>query len=176
MSRSVDIRELPAAEARAAAPGLAAVLVDCIDGGASVNFMAGYSQEEGEAFFAALADEVASGAAVLIAASIDGRIVGTVNLGLNTPPNQPHRAEVRKMLVHRDARGRGVGAALLEAAEAAASRLGRRLLVLDTVLGMEGERLYLRQGWTRVGAIPDYAFMPGGGMCSTVVFYKQLVR
>ena len=145
-----------------------------MDGGASVNFMAGYSQVEGEAFFTALADEVAGGAAVLISASLDGRIVGTVNLGLNTPPNQPHRAEVRKMLVHRDARGRGIGAGLLESAEAAAARLGRRLLVLDTVLGMEGERLYLRQGWTRVGVIPDYAFMPDGGLCSTVVFYKQL--
>ena len=150
------------------------MLVDCVDGGASVNFMAGYSQAEGEAFFAALADEVSAGAAVLIAAYIDGRAVGTVNLGLSTPPNQPHRAEVRKMLVHRGARGRGVGAALLGAAEAAAARLGRRLLVLDTVLGMEGERLYLRQGWTRVGVIPDYAFMPDGGLCSTVVFYKQL--
>ena len=169
-----DVRELSAAEARAAAPELAAVLVDCVEGGASVNFMAGYTQAEAEAFFARLADEVARSKAVLIAARLDGRIVGTVNLGLDTPPNQPHRAEVRKMLVHRDARGRGVGEALLTAVEAAAMRLGRTLLVLDTVLGEAGERLYQRGGWTRVGAIPDYCLMPNGEMCSTVIFYKRL--
>ena len=171
-----DVRELSAAEARAAAPELAAVLVDCVEGGASVNFMAGYTQAEAAAFFARLADEVAQAEAVLIAARLDGRIVGTVNLGLDTPQNQPHRAEVRKMLVHRSARGHGVGAAMLTAAEAAATRLGRTLLVLDTVLGMAGERLYQRGGWTRVGAIPDYALMPNGEMCATVIFYKQLGR
>ena len=169
-----EIATLDAAQVRAAIPELAAVLVDCVAGGASVNFMAGYSQVEAEAFFAKAADDVAAGATVLLTARIDRRIVGTVQLGLDTPPNQPHRAEIKKMLVHRDARRRGVGAALMTAVEDAARAAGRTLLVLDTVTGMDGERLYARMGWICVGDIPGYALMPDGEPCSTTVFYKRV--
>jgi GNAT superfamily N-acetyltransferase len=150
------------------------VLADCVAGGASVNFMAGFTPEDGAAFFAKVAGEVERGETVLIAARAEGAVVGTVQLGLATPPNQPHRADVKKMLVHRSARGRGVGAALLAAVEDAARARGRTLLVLDTVTGADGERLYARGGWTRVGEIPDYALFPDGRLCATTVFYKQV--
>ncbi len=170
----VTIETLDAAAARAAVPGLGEVLADCVAGGASVSFMHPFGQADAEAFFRQGGGQVAAGETVLLAARQDGRIVGTVQLGLDTPPNQPHRADVKKMLVRRDARGRGVGAALLAAVEAAAARRGRTLLVLDTVEGAAGERLYARGGWTRVGTIPDYAFLPEGGLCATVVFYKRV--
>jgi GNAT superfamily N-acetyltransferase len=160
----------------AALEELSAVLVDCVEGGASVSFMAPFSRDDGLAFFRKVAASVASGETVLIAASLDGRIVGTVQLGLDTPPNQPHRADVKKMLVHRAARNRGIGAALMAAVEEEAQRRGRWLLVLDTVPGMSGYRLYQRAGWTRSGIIPNYALMPDGRLCDTAVFWKRLDR
>ena len=174
MGGGVEIVRLGPQEARAAAGELGEVLADCVAGGASVNFMDGFTAEEGRAFFADLAEQVARGEAALIAARRGGRMVGTVNIGLNMPPNQQHRADVRKMLVHRSARRLGLGAALLAEAERWSLELGRTLLVLDTVEGMDGERLYARGGWIRVGAIPDYALLPQGGFCATAVFYKQL--
>ena len=174
MGAEVTIAQLDAAEARAAIPELAEVLVDCVEGGASVHFMRPFTQAGGEAFFAKVADQVERGEAVLFVARVDDRILGTVQLGLDTPPNQGHRAEIKKMLVHRDARRKGLGAALLTAAEQAAPRYGRTLLVLDTVLGAAGERLYARQDWTRAGVIPDYALLPDGGLCSTVYFWKRV--
>jgi GNAT superfamily N-acetyltransferase len=169
-----EIAILSPADARAAAAELGGVLADCVAGGASVNFMAGYSEQDGAAFFAKVAGEVERGETALLVAKAGERIVGTVQLGLDTPPNQPHRADVKKMLVRRSARRRGVGAALLAAVEDAARDLGRTLLVLDTVTGAEGERLYARGGWTRVGVIPDYALFPDGRLCDTTVFYKRL--
>src|SRR6202040_1373436 len=139
---------------------LASVLVDCVEGGASVSFMSPFSHAEALTFFRKVAASVASGDTVLLAARLDGRIVGTVQLGLDTPPNQPHRADIRKLLVHRSARGRGIGAALMARAEQEARRRGRWLLVLDTVAGDNGDRLYMRAGWTRAGIIPDYALFP----------------
>lgn len=174
MGSDAAIAQLSAAEARAAIPALAQVLVDCVEGGASVHFMRPFTQAEAEAFFAKVADQVERGEAVLFVARVGGRILGTVQLGLDTPPNQQHRAEIKKMLVHRDARRLGLGAALLTAAEQAAPRFGRTLLVLDTVLGAEGERLYTRGGWNRAGVIPDYALLPDGGLCSTVYFWKRV--
>ncbi len=173
MATGVDIVELDAAQALAAAGQLGEVLADCVAGGASVNFMHPFSQADGQAFFLGVADDVARGAAVLLAAKLDGRIVGTVQLGLDTPPNQPHRADVKKMLVHRIARRRGVGAALLGALEQAARDHGRTLLVLDTVTGDDGDRLYVRLGWNRVGEIPDYAMFPDGRMCGSTYFWKR---
>ncbi len=173
MAKDVEIAELDAAQAAAAVGELAEVLVDCVAGGASVNFMASFTQADGQAFFARVANEVARGQTVLFAARVEGRILGTVQLGLDTPPNQPHRADVKKMLVHRAARRAGVGAALLTAAEQKAARIGRSVLVLDTVTGGDGERLYARLGWTRVGEIPDYALFPDGRLCSTTVFWKR---
>jgi GNAT superfamily N-acetyltransferase len=151
---------------------LADVLVDCVDGGASVSFMPPFGHAAAAAFFAKVAGEVARGEAVLIAARIDGRIVGTVQLGLALPPNQPHRADVKKLLVHRKARGRGVGAAVMAAAEEAARNRGRTLLVLDTAVDGDAERLYVRTGWTRVGVIPAYALFPDGRPCDTAIFWK----
>ena len=119
---------------------------------------------------------VASGDTVLLVAKLDGKIVGTVQLGLDTPPNQPHRADIKKMLVHRSARGRGVGAALMARVEEEARRRGRWLLVLDTVPGENGYRLYLRAGWQQSGTIPDYAMFPDGRLCDTALFWKRLDR
>ena len=170
----MQITVLEADQAMAAIPGLAAVLADCVAGGASVSFMHPFSQADAEAYFSKVAGQVARGETVLIAGEVGGEIVGTVQLGIDTPPNQPHRADVKKMLVHRKGRRNGYGAALLAAAEQTAARLGRSLLVLDTVRGEAGEMFYERQGWTRVGTIPDYALLPQGGLCDTVVFWKRI--
>jgi GNAT superfamily N-acetyltransferase len=171
---AVDISVLDAPVADAALEELAAVLADCVDGGASVSFMAPFSQADGLQFFRKVAGSVGSGDTVLLVARHDHRIVGTVQLGLDTPPNQPHRADVKKMLVHRSARGRGVGAALMAAVEEEARRRGRWLVVLDTVPGDNGYRLYRRAGWTESGVIPDYAMFPDGRLCDTAVFWKRL--
>ena len=173
MSASIEIVELDAAAARAAVPELAEVLADCVAGGASVSFMAPFTQEAAAAFFRAVAESVERGETVLLAAKLDGRIVGTVQLGIDMPPNQPHRADVKKLLVHRAARHRGFGAALMQALESAARARGRTLLVLDTASG-DAERLYARGGWQRVGVVPDYAMWPGGGFCDTTFFWKRL--
>jgi GNAT superfamily N-acetyltransferase len=176
VSAARDIVVLEAAIADAALDQLASVLIDCVEGGASVSFMAPFTQEDGLAFFRKVAASVACGDTVLLAAKLGERIVGTVQLGLDTPPNQPHRADVKKMLVHRTARSRGIGAALMAAVEDEAKRRGRWLLVLDTVPGMSGYRLYQRAGWTEVGTIPDYALLPDGRLCDTAVFWKRLDR
>ncbi len=131
---------------------------------------------EGLAFFRKVAGSVASGDTVLLAARLNGKIVGTVQLGLDTPPNQPHRADIKKLLVHRSARGHGVGAALMAQVEEEARRRGRWLLVLDTVPGENGYRLYVRAGWTESGIIPDYALFPDGRLCDTAMFWKRLDR
>jgi GNAT superfamily N-acetyltransferase len=176
VSAARDIVVLEAPIDDAALDQLASVLIDCVEGGASVSFMAPFTQEDGLAFFRKVAASVACGDTVLLAAKLGERIVGTVQLGLDTPPNQPHRADVKKMLVHRTARSRGIGAALMAAVEDEAKRRGRWLLVLDTVPGMSGYRLYQRAGWTEVGTIPDYALLPDGRLCDTAVFWKRLDR
>jgi GNAT superfamily N-acetyltransferase len=106
-------------------------------------------------------------------AEAQGRVLGTVQLVLAQPENQPHRADLAKMLVHSAARRRGSGAALMQAAEATARNCGKTLLVLDTASD-EAERLYARQGWILVGKIPDYALLPHGGLCSTSFYYRRL--
>lgn len=176
MSAGVEIEVLTAPVSERALDQLATVLADCVEGGASVSFMSPFPHADALAFFRKIASSVASGDTVLLAAKLDGNIVGTVQLGLDTPPNQPHRADVKKMLVHRSARGRGIGAALMAAVEAEASRRGRWLVVLDTVPGDNGYRLYVRSGWTQSGIIPDYALFPDGRLCDTAVFWKRLPR
>jgi GNAT superfamily N-acetyltransferase len=171
---AVEIISLEAPVADAALDQLATVLVDCVEGGASVSFMSPFSQQEALAFFRKVAGSVAAGDTVLLAASLGGTIVGTVQLGLDTPPNQPHRADIKKLLVHRSARGHGVGAALMVQAEEEARRRGRWLLVLDTVPGENGHRLYLREGWTQTGLVPDYALFPDGRPCDTAIMWKRL--
>jgi GNAT superfamily N-acetyltransferase len=153
---------------------LADVLADCVAGGASVNFMASFSPNDARAFFDKVASGVAAGDIVLLVARLDGRIVGTVQLGLDMPPNQRHRADIKKMLVHRSARGRGIGAALMSAVEDEARRRDRWLLVLDTVPGESGHRLYLRSGWLQSGTIPDFALFPDGRFCDTAIMWKRL--
>ncbi len=153
--------------------GLAAVLVDCVEGGASVSFMLPLSLARAAEFWQRTAAAVAAGERALFVAEDDHGVCGTVQLVLAQPENQPHRADLSKMLVHRRARRQGIGAALLQAAEDAARASGKTLLVLDTANG-DAERLYERKGWVRVGAIPGYALWPSGGPCDTVVYYRGL--
>jgi ribosomal protein S18 acetylase RimI-like enzyme len=170
---AADIVVLDAAAATAAIDELASVLTDCVNGGASVSFMHPFHQADGVEFFRTVIAAVERGDTVLIAARDGERIVGAVQLGLDTPPNQPHRAEIKKLLVHRSARKRGIGEALMVRAEQEAKSWGRTLLVLDTASG-DAERLYERAGWQRTGVIPDYAMWPGGGFCDTTIFWKRV--
>lgn len=153
---------------------LAGVLVDCVEGGASVSFMHPLTQERATAFWRGVAQGVAAGERALLVAEDAQGICGTVQLVLAQPENQPHRADLAKMLVHRRYRRQGLGEALMRAAETLARDCGKTLLVLDTVTGDSGERLYQRVGWQRVGVIPGYALLPQGGLVGTTVFYRQL--
>lgn len=170
--------ELPVGEPgfldEAALDQLADVLIDCVEGGASVSFMLPLERAHALAFWRKVALEAAAGRRVLLVARDAVGICGTVQLILDLPDNQPHRADVAKMLVHRRARRRGVGAALMRAAEDAARARGRDLLVLDTVTGSDASRLYERQGWVRVGDIPRYALWPRGGFVGTTYYYRDL--
>ena len=170
----IEIRRLGATEVHAQLDGLAGVLVDCVAGGASVGYMAPFSHEDARGAFAAFAAEVEQGRRLLLAAFADGDLVGTVQVILALPPNQPHRAEITKLLVHRSARRRGIAELLMERAEAEARAEGRTLLVLDAVTGDDAERLYARLGWTKVGVIPGYALYPDGRPCDTTVFWKSI--
>jgi len=173
VSQPADIIVLDAAAARAAIGELADVLADCVEGGASVSFMLPFSRDDATRYFEEVVGSVVRGETVLVVARLNARIVGAVQLGMDMPPNQPHRADIKKLLVHRSARNHGVGAALMARAEAEAKAHRRTLLVLDTA-GAEAERLYIRTGWQRVGLIPDYAMWPGGGFCDTTFFWKRL--
>ena len=158
------------------AQGLAEVLLDSVQGGASVGFMNPFSQEKAVAFWQkALASAERVERIVLVAKDkVLSTIIGTVQVVVCLPENQPHRAEIVKMQVHRSARRLGVGKALIRAAESAALEAGKTLLVLDTVTGSDAERLYVRLGWQRYGVIPNYALWPNGGLCSTTLLYRQL--
>ena len=174
MSGSVEIRRLEGGELRSNLEGLAAVLADCVAGGASVSYMAPFSHEEARAAFEAWADDVDAGTRVILAALDGDEVVGTVQVVMATPPNQPHRADIAKLLVHRNARRRGVAEQLMAQAESEARKEGRTLLVLDAVTDGDAARLYDRLGWTTVGVIPNYALYPDGRPCDTTVFYKAL--
>ncbi|WP_027797754.1 GNAT family N-acetyltransferase [Paraburkholderia acidipaludis] len=172
---SLSIRRLDAEDALARAPQLAEVLIDCVEGGASVSFMLPISRETALGFWRGVAQGVARGERILLAAEDgEGRIVGTVQLVTAQPENQPHRADVAKMLVSRRARRQGVAQRLMAAVDEAAREAGKTVLVLDTVTGGDAERLYQRAGWQRVGVVPNYALMPDGSFCSTTYFHKQL--
>jgi GNAT superfamily N-acetyltransferase len=167
------IRRLHALEP-AQISALAALLIDCVEGGASVGFMLPLTHEQAQAFWRRIGAAVAAGERALLVAEDAEGIVGTVHLLLDQPDNQPHRADLSKMLVHRRGRRHGLGAALMRAAEELGRDCGKSLAVLDTVTGGDAERLYSRLGWTRVGEIPGYALWPAGGLCGTSVFYKTL--
>lgn len=171
----VHLRRLDGAAAAAAMPALAELLIDCVEGGASVGFLAPLARDKALDFWRGVAEGVARGErALLVAEDGDGRVVGTVQLVLALPENQPHRADVAKMLVHRRARRRGIAQRLMAMLDDVARAEGRELLVLDTVTGGDAERLYARAGWQRVGEVPRYALMPDGRPCGTTFFYRQL--
>jgi GNAT superfamily N-acetyltransferase len=169
---TLSIRRLAVLD-EAAIAGLAAVLVDCVEGGASVSFMSPLTQPRAEAFWRGQVDDVASGKRfVFVAEDADG-IAGTVQVVSASSENQPHRADIAKMLVHRRARNKGAGGQLMRAAEDAARAAGKTVLVLDTA-SQEAERIYLKLGWVLAGEIPDYALLPQGGLCSTRLYYRKL--
>jgi GNAT superfamily N-acetyltransferase len=152
---------------------LALVLLDAIDSGAGVSFMPGRSQAEAEAWWRSVLSSSSERAAILVARDDDG-IVGTVQLQPAWAPNQPHRADVAKLMVHRRGRKHGIARGLMEALEQAAAAAGFRLLLLDTCQGSAAERLYSSMGWTRVGVVPRFALNPDQSFCDTVFFYKEL--
>jgi GNAT superfamily N-acetyltransferase len=175
MTEPIQVRRVTAHEAAHCVEALADVLIDCVDGGASVSFMSPLARDKAVEFWRKVAEGVERGErALLVAQTDDGGIVGTVQLVLAQPDNQPHRADVAKMLVHRRARRRGVAQQLMAAADDVARAEGKTVLVLDTVTGGDAERLYARAGWQRVGAVPNYALMPDGSFCGTTFYYKHL--
>jgi len=170
----VRITALGPDEARRHLAPLANILVDCVEGGASVSFMAPFSQVEAERFWQTVIAGLETGDRILLAAFDDDVMVGTVQMLTAMPPNQPHRAEVAKLLVARSARGKGIGAALMKALEQHARAAGKTHLMLDTVTGGDAERLYQRLNWTRAAVIPKYAMFPDGRWGDTTIFWKLL--
>lgn len=175
MSNDINVRRIGSNKAASYVESLADVLIDCVEGGASVSFMLPLSREKALAFWRAVAQGVASSErALLVAEDSGGHVVGTVQLVLAQPENQPHRADVAKMLVRRDARRRGIAQRLMKAAEDTARAEGKSVLVLDTVTGGDAERLYEKAGWQRVGVVPKYALTPHGTFCATTFYYKHV--
>ena len=168
------IRSLTAAEAREHLQSLAEILYDCVDGGASVSFMSPFSHADAERFYSKVVEGLEAHDRILLVAFDGEALIGTVQIIMATPPNQPHRAEVAKLLVHRSARGKGIASALMEAVEHHARAAGKTLLMLDTVTGSTAERLYLRLNWTKAAVIPRYAMFPDGRWCDTTIFWKHL--
>ena len=170
----VDIRQLTAPDGRLYLEALADVLLDCVQGGASVGFMASLSKADAQSFFQNVLEQVQKGNRILLAAFIDSKLVGIIQIVTATPRNQPHRADVAKLLVLRSARRQGVGRLLVKHVEETARLVGKTLLVLDTVTGDPAESLYLNLGWNKLGVIPRYALYPDGTWCDTTIFWKQL--
>lgn len=168
------IHVLNAEETNRAIPALAEILADCVMGGASVGFMAPCEPADFTTYWTRIAREAENGDTLLIVAEHDGEIVGTVQLGLAQMPNQPHRADLKKLLVHRKARGLGLARKLMEEAEAQARLNGKTLMCLDTATGSAAEAIYTHLNWKSVGVIPNYALYPDGSHCATTLFYKGL--
>lgn len=176
MAETFRVRVLESVSERAIKE-LGDVLIDCVEGGASVSFMLPMTREKADIFWRKVAAGVARGERIVIVAEeLDGTIVGTVQVILDVPENQLHRGDIAKMLVHSSARRRGIGAKLLTVAEQSALDAGKTVLVLDTVTDSDAYHMYVRQGWQRVGEIPDYALFPDGRYCATTYFYKALKR
>lgn len=170
------IRLLDEAEALEALPDLCEVLADCVEGGASLGYLSPYRPDDALPFWQGVAAAVGRGEVLLLVAeNEEGRVVGTVQVGFASKPNQPHRGDLMKLLVHRSARGLGLSRLLMDAAEKEAKARGRWLLVLDTATGSPAEAIYERFGWQRTGVVPDYALFPDGSYCSTTIFWKRLV-
>jgi GNAT superfamily N-acetyltransferase len=173
-TEQIEIRRLAPAEAHEQLDALARVLADCVEGGASVGYMAPFSHEEARAVYAAYARDAEEGRRIILGAFLDGELIGTAQLVLGLPPNQPHRADVARVLVHRSARRRGIAQRLMDQLEQEARTEGKTLLVLDAVTDGDAARLYERLGWNIVGVIPDYALYPDGRLCDTTVFWKTV--
>jgi GNAT superfamily N-acetyltransferase len=174
VAEQVEIRRLSGAELRGQLDALAAVLHDCVAGGASVGYMEPFSHAEALSAFEGFAAEAERGRRLILAAFANGELVGTAQVVLELMPNQPHRGEIAKVLVHRTARGRGIARRLMERAEDEARAEGKTLLVLDAVTGGDAARLYDRLGWTTVGIVPNFALYPDGRPCDTTYFWKAL--
>jgi GNAT superfamily N-acetyltransferase len=174
LKNPLSVKELSAREAQRRLDQLAEVLVDAVESGASVSFLLPFGMDEARTFWRRVIASVRKGGAVLLGAMVDDRLVGTVQMRLDTPPNQQHRVEIVKMLVHRDFRRHGVGRALMEHLEEGVRRRGRVLMVLDTLADSPASRLYESVGFTCAGTIPGYANLPLGGRGDTSVYYKQL--
>jgi ribosomal protein S18 acetylase RimI-like enzyme len=174
VAEHIEIRRLSPPELHEQLDALATVLHDCVAGGASVGYLEPFSREDARRAFESFAAEAEQGHRLILAAFSEGALVGTAQVILALPPNQPHRAEIAKVLVHRSARGRGIARQLMERAEAEARAEGKTLLVLDAVTGGDAARLYDRLGWTTVGVIPNYALYPDGRPCATTYFWKEL--
>jgi GNAT superfamily N-acetyltransferase len=170
----VEVRRLAPAEARERLDALAAVLADCVAGGASVGYMEPFSHADARTVYEDYVRDAEQGRRIILGAFLDGELVGTAQLVLAVPPNQPHRAEVARVLVHRSARRRGFAQRLMEQLEREARAEGKTLLVLDAVTGGDAARLYERIGWNTVGVIPNYALYPDGRLCDTTVFWKSV--
>jgi GNAT superfamily N-acetyltransferase len=175
-AEAVKFRTVDGAEARELLDGLAALLEDCVAGGASVSYMAPFSRQQARDAFEGMVTEVEQGRRLLLCAFAGADLIGTVQLIIALPPKQPHRGEIAKLLVRRDARRRGIARRLMEHAETAARAAGKTLLLLDTVTGADGERLYLRLGWTKVGVVPGFALFPDRRPCNTTYFFKSIQR
>lgn len=169
-----DIRLLGAGEASAHMEALCDVLKDCVEDGASVGFMSPFSPVQAQTFWDSTIQSIGDGSMLLYAAFEDARLVGTVIVAFAQAPNQPHRADIRKLLVHSNFRGRGLSRRLMAAAEAGACDHARHVLVLDTATGSAAEAIYPRLGWQRVGVVPEYALFPDGSFCGTTIFYKHI--
>jgi GNAT superfamily N-acetyltransferase len=172
--KSIAVATPDAQEARALIPALADILIDCVEGGASVSFMLPINRRTAEDFYEGLVEKIANRATVLFVGFLDGEAVATVLLSPELKPNQPHRADVQKLLVHRRGRNRGIARALMAAVEETARLQGRWLLCLDTATGSPAERLYEKLGWQRLGVLPRHAMWPQGGFCDTTFFWKDL--
>jgi GNAT superfamily N-acetyltransferase len=173
-TEQLEIRRLSPTEAREQLDALAGVLADCVAGGASVGYLDPFSHADARAVYDAYLRDAEQGRRIILGAFLDGNLVGTAQLVLAVPPNQPHRAEVARVLVHRSARRRGIAQRLMEQLEQEARAEGKTLLVLDAVTGGDAARLYDHLGWNTVGVIPDYALYPDGRFCDTTVFWKAL--
>jgi GNAT superfamily N-acetyltransferase len=168
------IRALNAAETETRLGELSAILADAVAHGASVTFLAGFTDDDGRSFWRDQLPGIGSGNRRLLVADNDARLIGTVVLTLAHQPNAPHRAEIGKMLVLSSERRKGIGRRLLLAAEEAAREAGRSLLMLDTESGSAGDMLYRSLGWTEIGRVPGHAFRPDGRLAETTLFYKLL--
>lgn len=168
------IRIFDRAATLASLTDLSGLFSETVRGGASMGYMLPFPPAEAEIYWRGVAEAVERGDVVLLVAGDEGHIAGSVQLGIAMPPNQPHRADIKKLMVHPLARGRGLSRLLMEAAETEAMARGRNLLVLDTATGEPAETIYARLGWQRAGVIPGYALFPDGRPCDTTVFYKTL--